>query len=95
MNIWELLANHSHYWGMPHRRATDCRLIQICYECGKEREVKLDLLQMHETAEVLTDELVVADSNEVCPSQEDFRIRQMMLALLRVVFTGVSLAFRK
>jgi hypothetical protein len=34
---------HRHYWGIPHRRAVDNRMIQICYECGKEREVRMDL----------------------------------------------------
>jgi hypothetical protein len=34
---------HRHYWGIPHRRLTDNRMIQICYECGKEREVRMDL----------------------------------------------------
>jgi len=34
---------HRHYWGIPHRRITDNRMIQICYECGKEREVRMDL----------------------------------------------------
>jgi hypothetical protein len=34
---------HRHYWGIPHRRAADNRMIQICYECGKEREVRMDL----------------------------------------------------
>ena len=34
---------HRHYWGIPHRRVTDNRMIQICYECGKEREVRMDL----------------------------------------------------
>ena len=34
---------HRHYWGIPHRRVRDNRMIQICYECGKEREVRMDL----------------------------------------------------
>jgi hypothetical protein len=34
---------HRHYWGVPHRREGDSRVIQICYECGKEREIRLDL----------------------------------------------------
>jgi hypothetical protein len=34
---------HRHYWGIPHRRAADNRMIQICYECGKEREVRMEL----------------------------------------------------
>jgi len=34
---------HRHYWGLPHKRAGDSRLVQVCYECGKEREVQMDL----------------------------------------------------
>jgi len=34
---------HRHYWGLPHKREGDSRLVQICYECGKEREVQMDL----------------------------------------------------
>jgi hypothetical protein len=37
------LRNHSHYWGVPHPRSTDNRLIQVCYECGAERRVKIEL----------------------------------------------------
>lgn len=43
MNIMSLLTYHYHYWGIPHERDSDSRLIQICYECGAERELKVDL----------------------------------------------------
>jgi hypothetical protein len=43
MNLMSLLTNHYHYWGIPHERLSDKRLIQICYECGAEREIKVDL----------------------------------------------------
>jgi hypothetical protein len=43
MNIISLLTNHTHYWGIPHERPSDKRLIQTCYECGAEREIKVDL----------------------------------------------------
>jgi hypothetical protein len=43
MNILHLLANHRHYWGIPHERPADKRIIQTCYECGAEREVKVEL----------------------------------------------------
>ena len=43
MNILELLRNHRHYWGVPHARPSDNRLVFTCYECGKDREVKVDL----------------------------------------------------
>ena len=43
MNLLSLLTNHYHYWGIPHRRPSDKQLIQICYECGAEREVRIDL----------------------------------------------------
>ena len=42
MNIMSLLTNHRHYWGIPHLRPTDRKLIQTCYDCGAEREVKID-----------------------------------------------------
>ncbi|MEW6208558.1 MAG: hypothetical protein AB1631_09340 [Acidobacteriota bacterium] len=44
MNILESLVSHRHYWGVPHKRQSDGRLIQTCYECGAEREVKSDLI---------------------------------------------------
>ena len=34
---------HKHYWGVPHRRDGDGQTIQICYECGKERVLTIDL----------------------------------------------------
>lgn len=43
MNIMSLLTYHYHYWGIPHERVSDSRLIQTCYECGAERELKVDL----------------------------------------------------
>lgn len=44
MDILAFLRNHRHYWGVPHRRKSDGLLIQICYDCGSEREVKIDLI---------------------------------------------------
>lgn len=38
MDIWAFLTNHEHYWGVPHPRATDNKLIQVCYGCSRERE---------------------------------------------------------
>ncbi|HSB09109.1 MAG TPA: hypothetical protein VLM38_06330 [Blastocatellia bacterium] len=43
MKLLAFLRNHAHYWGIPHPRARDNRLIQTCYECGAEREVKIEL----------------------------------------------------
>jgi len=43
MKILAFLRNHSHYWGIPHPRNADNRLVQTCYECGAEREVKIEL----------------------------------------------------
>lgn len=44
VKILAFLRNHAHYWGIPHpRSSTDSRLIQTCYECGSEREVKIEL----------------------------------------------------
>lgn len=43
MSILSFFTNHSHYWGIPHERPADNRLIQTCYECGAEREIKINL----------------------------------------------------
>ena len=43
MKILSLLTNHYHYWGVPHERLSDNRFIQTCYECGAEREIKVEL----------------------------------------------------
>lgn len=34
---------HEHYYGVPHQRESDSRLVQVCYECGAERFVKAAL----------------------------------------------------
>ncbi|MBL8151192.1 MAG: hypothetical protein JNN15_14810 [Blastocatellia bacterium] len=33
---------HKHYWGPPRKRANG-RYYMTCYECGKERKVKIDI----------------------------------------------------
>ena len=43
MNLISLLTNHTHYWGVPHPHPASQRLIQTCYECGRERELKVEL----------------------------------------------------
>jgi hypothetical protein len=43
MNLLSLLTNHTHYWGVPHAPPAGWRLIQTCYECGRERELKVEL----------------------------------------------------
>ena len=43
MDILAFLNNHKHYWGIPHARDIDSRIVHTCYECGAEREVKIDL----------------------------------------------------
>ena len=43
MKLLAFLRNHAHYWGIPHPRALDNRLVQTCYECGAEREIKIEL----------------------------------------------------
>jgi hypothetical protein len=43
MNLFSLLTHHTHYWGLPHERPADKRLIQICFVCGAERELKVEL----------------------------------------------------
>jgi hypothetical protein len=41
MNILHLLASHRHYWGIPHERSADKRIIQTCYECGESVRSRL------------------------------------------------------
>ena len=36
MSMRELIY-HKHYWSIPHSREVDNRIVQICYDCGKER----------------------------------------------------------
>jgi hypothetical protein len=48
MNLMAFFHYHTHYWGVPHPRETDNKLIQTCYECGAEREVKIELRQSQE-----------------------------------------------
>ncbi len=43
MKLYELLGGHLHYWGVPHLRDGDNRLIQTCYGCSQERIVKIEL----------------------------------------------------
>ena len=42
-SIISFFKNHAHYWGVPHPRECDRNLIQVCYECGAERELRIDL----------------------------------------------------
>ena len=42
-HLISLLSNHRHYWGIPHERSSDKKLVQTCYECGAEREIQLDM----------------------------------------------------
>lgn len=43
MRIRHWFSSHKHYWGIPYHRREDQRLVQTCYECGKERELDIDL----------------------------------------------------
>jgi hypothetical protein len=43
MSLWEILTNHRHYWGVPHMDRDNSRLVQVCYGCGKVRDVKADI----------------------------------------------------
>jgi hypothetical protein len=42
MSMRELIL-HKHYWSIPHGRQADNKIIQICYDCGKERESPINL----------------------------------------------------
>jgi hypothetical protein len=37
------LIYHKHYWSIPHGRAVDNKIIQVCYDCGKERQSPINL----------------------------------------------------
>jgi hypothetical protein len=39
---------HRHYWGIPHRREGDNQIIQICYECGRERQISMELTRQED-----------------------------------------------
>jgi hypothetical protein len=41
MNLIKLFTNHSHYWGVPHKSFSADKLVQTCYECSAQREVKV------------------------------------------------------
>ena len=43
MSLLSLLTNHRHYWGVPHERPADQRLVQTCYECSEERVLRVEL----------------------------------------------------
>lgn len=44
MSLWQLLTNHKHYWGVPHKNESALEiLVQVCYGCGKTRHVKADI----------------------------------------------------
>lgn len=43
-SIWGFIINHKHYWGIPHRRNPDGKLVMTCYECGREQIVTTNLL---------------------------------------------------
>jgi hypothetical protein len=42
MLLLRIITNHKHYWGVPHP-AADGRLIQTCYECGRDRSIRVEL----------------------------------------------------
>ena len=39
---------HRHYWGIPHRSEGGNQIIQICYECGRVREIRIELTKQKE-----------------------------------------------
>jgi hypothetical protein len=69
---------HRHYWGIPHRRLTDNRMIQICYECGKEREIRMDLASPDERDAEPEDIEVGGDDKRLAQSMIDCRARVLV-----------------
>ncbi|HMG35240.1 MAG TPA: hypothetical protein VKM94_14970 [Blastocatellia bacterium] len=43
MKLLAFFRNHTHYWGVPHERAIDNKVVMTCYECGAERQVRIEL----------------------------------------------------
>ena len=41
--IWEIITNHKHYWGVPHKCDNGNEVVMICYVCGKVKKVEADL----------------------------------------------------
>jgi len=42
--LWELITNHKHYWGVPHKSdSSSNQIVMICYGCGKVKGVKANL----------------------------------------------------
>jgi hypothetical protein len=39
----ELFSSHKQYWGIPYPHAIGNRPVQTCYECGANRDVKVEL----------------------------------------------------
>lgn len=39
----QLFQVHVHHWGIPHTRTVDNRLVQTCYECSQDRELRIEL----------------------------------------------------
>jgi hypothetical protein len=61
MKLLALFRNHTHYWGVPHTRTKDDKLVMTCYECGTEREIRVQLrAQTTAPAEVNSNESIAA-----------------------------------
>ena len=43
MSLWQILTNHRHYWGIPHKESDESQLVMVCYDCGKVRVVEADI----------------------------------------------------
>ena len=42
MAVLDFFRTHRHYWGVPHKRRADNKLVQTCYGCSKERKVEVN-----------------------------------------------------
>ena len=42
MAVLDFFRTHKHYWGVPHKRRADGKLVQTCYACSKERQVAVN-----------------------------------------------------
>jgi hypothetical protein len=55
MKLLALLGNHTHYWGVPHTRLSDDKLVMTCYECGAEQQLRIELRPELDRFRVSTD----------------------------------------
>ena len=64
MAVLDFFRTHKHYWGVPHKRVVDSKLVQTCYACSKEREVAVNFTLAGDEAERERDTVALLYSEE-------------------------------